>query len=60
MSQRDQRVFVTILAGLIGAAAVLSFVDWLLEQWWFPLVVVILLVGALVILWAYLKKQGVI
>ncbi len=60
MNQRDQRVFVTILAGLIAAAAVLSFVDWLLEQWWFPLVVVILLVGALVILWAYLKKQGVI
>ena len=60
MSQREQRVFSTILAGLIAAAAVLSFVDWLLEQWWFPLVVVLLLVGALVILWAYLKKQGVI
>lgn len=60
MNQRNQRVFVTILAGLIAAAAVLSFVDWLLGQWWFPLVVVILLVGALVILWAYLRKQGVI
>ena len=60
MNQKEQRFFVTILAGLIAAAAVLSFVDWLLDQWWFPLVVVILLLSALVILWAYLKKQGII
>lgn len=59
MNQREQRFFVTILAGLIAAAAVLSFVDWLLDQWWFPLVVVILLLSALVILWAYLKRQGI-
>ena len=44
MKKKDQETVLWIAAALIALAAVVSFFQWLGEQWWLPLLPIVLLI----------------
>ena len=57
-TRRDDRVFIWLVAVLIGAASVWMAVMWLVQHWWFWVALVALIAVALAFAWKWVSNRS--
>lgn len=50
-------MFWKILAVIIALAAVWLFVQWLLEQWWFIPLLIVIGIACVVAIWVWIRRR---